>query len=223
MCFITLTYSNDEQTFGNLDKTHLQLFIKRLRKKYKKPITYYAIGEYGGKTFRPHYHIILFGVSHLDVVKIENTWASLGENFGFVYVGNVTVRSISYVAKYHVNRTKYPAGLVPSFCLMSKGVGKTYVDRMKRYHKSDLKRNYYNDFSIKRKLPRYYADKIYNRIEKDKIKANNEMSQSNMDRVNKWLSKHPNSKHVDYYKDLQARYEEAQRLFNEKSTINQKI
>lgn len=69
--FVTLTYGNDRIPISkagwmDLSKRDLQLFFKRLRKWHDtngslgKPLKYYAVGEYGGKFRRPHYHIILF-------------------------------------------------------------------------------------------------------------------------------------------------------------------
>lgn len=91
--FITLTY-NDENLpitrngYPTLRKRDLQLFFKRLRKGsakksrvYKRPIKYYAVGEYGGKIGRPHYHIILFNA---DVSKIQDAWS----NYKWVYSGS---------------------------------------------------------------------------------------------------------------------------------------
>ena len=49
-----------------LRKRDYQLFMKRLRKAFPNDkIRFYAAGEYGPKTLRPHYHAILFGL-HLD-------------------------------------------------------------------------------------------------------------------------------------------------------------
>ncbi len=43
---------------------HLQLFIKRFRKyvstKYNEKVRYYAVGEYGVQSLRPHWHILFF-------------------------------------------------------------------------------------------------------------------------------------------------------------------
>ena len=47
-----------------LKKSDFQKFIKRLRKDYD--IKYFACGEYGDKTLRPHFHAILFGVNFSD-------------------------------------------------------------------------------------------------------------------------------------------------------------
>lgn len=76
-CFVTLTYNPEHvlRTFCadpstgaaypnlSLYKRDLQLFIKRLRKAFPEVcIRYFGCGEYGPSTFRPHYHLILFGV-----------------------------------------------------------------------------------------------------------------------------------------------------------------
>lgn len=77
--FITLTYEDDHMVYGarspTLVKADLQLFFKRLRKRLiDSKLKYYAIGEYGTNTYRPHYHIILFGLDHSHVHRgiLEN-------------------------------------------------------------------------------------------------------------------------------------------------------
>jgi len=58
-----------------LKKTDIQKFFKRLRKchgKKHKSIKYYAVGEYGGQTLRPHYHIVIFNA---DINYFERAWA----------------------------------------------------------------------------------------------------------------------------------------------------
>lgn len=63
--FLTLTYDNEHlpvlvnvntgQGTPTLQKRDLQLFLKRLRKAFKgKELRYYAVGEYGSRTLRPH-------------------------------------------------------------------------------------------------------------------------------------------------------------------------
>jgi len=60
--FITLTYSDENlPAKSSLKKKHLQLFLKKLRKRLKSKIRYFAVGEYGDRKGRPHYHLILFG------------------------------------------------------------------------------------------------------------------------------------------------------------------
>ena len=60
--YITLTYNDDHlPANGSLQPRDLQLFWKRLRKARTPGIRYYACGEYGDQTARPHYHAIIFG------------------------------------------------------------------------------------------------------------------------------------------------------------------
>lgn len=50
--------------YCTLSKRDLQLFMKRLRKEFPEvKLRYYAAGEYGDKTLRPHYHLIVYGLS----------------------------------------------------------------------------------------------------------------------------------------------------------------
>ena len=66
-CFITLTF-NDENLpkDKSLDVRTFQLFMKRLRKKVKKPLRFYHSGEYGEIKRRPHYHALIFGYDFPD-------------------------------------------------------------------------------------------------------------------------------------------------------------
>ena len=60
--FLTLTYDDVHLPADQSLKTeHLTNFFKRLRYKVDYPIRYYAVGEYGEETERPHYHVALFG------------------------------------------------------------------------------------------------------------------------------------------------------------------
>lgn len=206
--FLTLTYE-DKNTTGNVSKEDLQKFFKRLRKKINEKIKYYAVGEYGTKTYRPHYHAIIMGLSSNDYSTIDSSWS-----LGNILIGDVNEKSISYVCKYHVNKTDYPAGLTPSFCLMSKGIGLKYVEKMIEYHAESVERCYYSNFQFKQKLPRYIKDKVYTSKQKEEIQKNIVLRESNLNAMNKWLETHPNS---NYFLDVQARYKEYQRQFKQKS------
>lgn len=60
--FVTLTYEDKNLPFGgNLVPEHGQLWLKKLRKRYEAKLRYYFVGEYGDQSFRPHYHVALFG------------------------------------------------------------------------------------------------------------------------------------------------------------------
>lgn len=146
MSFVTLTYSDDNLRYNAdglsvLDKRDCQLWLKRLRKHFDRTgIRYYLAGEYGSRTHRPHYHVILFGVSpdELDpqwvsfdgksggvqgisrrTTPLSTTW-----KLGLVHVGTVTRDSIQYVAGYVTKKfTKKGDSLVPEFTLQSRNPG----------------------------------------------------------------------------------------------------
>lgn len=67
--FVTLTYNDNHlpllpDGLGTVVPRHLQLFLKRLRKQIPTPIRFFAVGEYGNETWRPHYHLALFNFSN---------------------------------------------------------------------------------------------------------------------------------------------------------------
>lgn len=66
--FLTLTYDDDNIPWDfNLDKKHLTKFLKRYRKRMSPAkIRYYAVGEYGDETFRPHFHLAIFSDSKIE-------------------------------------------------------------------------------------------------------------------------------------------------------------
>jgi len=75
--FCTLTYAPEAIPLSGsglptLEPTHLQTWLKLLRWRWKNStsiindtaastLRYYAVGEYGDETQRPHYHVALFG------------------------------------------------------------------------------------------------------------------------------------------------------------------
>lgn len=85
--FVTLTYNDyfapvsyypdpetgEAQPVFTLRLRDLQLFMKRLRFKFSdQKIRYFACGEYGPTTFRPHYHLILFGLKLPDLRPVQD-------------------------------------------------------------------------------------------------------------------------------------------------------
>lgn len=116
--FVTLTY---EQNPYELVPRDAQLFLKRLRKNYPpRSIHYFLVGEYGDRTYRPHYHAALFGVSILDTQIVEKAWG-----LGFVQVGELNETTAAYVAGYvckkMTNKTDPRLeGRYPEFARMSR-------------------------------------------------------------------------------------------------------
>jgi len=143
-CFITLTY---EDAFypdnGSISKRELQLFFKRLRKKFNdKKIKYFACGEYGDRTHRAHYHAIIFGIGFKELnvyqgsskngkpiftsKELQQLWL-----FGFVSVGSVDIKSINYVVGYVMKKlgSKEYLDIEPPFQLQSQGLGLKYAEK----------------------------------------------------------------------------------------------
>lgn len=130
--FVTLTYNT---TSGNLTKSDLQNFFKRLRR-HGYNFRYFACGEYGEQRHRPHYHVLFFG---LDLKDRLVPWSQSGKfrtyrspdlealwYHGFVLVGYADSAAVGgYVAKYCMKSDpffKEPED-APSFLLMSRKPG----------------------------------------------------------------------------------------------------
>lgn len=161
--FLTLTYNDEEipytpEGIQTLRKRDLQLFLKRLRKSASDSrLRYYAVGEYGTRTARPHYHVLLFNLLPSDSRFLETSW-----NCGHLYSGTVTPASIHYVAKYHVNAVGEFGDRAPPFSIMSRkpGIGQNYLETHTRWHLDGV-RNYTQVNGQIARLPRYYRDKIF--------------------------------------------------------------
>lgn len=186
--FITLTYDTtyvpiSKNGFMSLNRRDVQLFIKRLRKQHDTKLKYYAVGEYGGITSRPHYHLILFNA---DISKIQPAWQR-----GSVHYGTVNGATVGYTLKYMSKPKRIPMhrndDRVQEFGLMSKGLGENYItQKMVKWHKKDLANRMYVNIEDGKKIamPRYYKDKIYHEQERKAIaywaKKTNEQREQQM-------------------------------------------
>lgn len=131
--FITLTYDDANlPRDGKIDKRHLQLFFKALRRDGTK-LRYLACGEYGGQTRRPHYHAIIFGKDWLenaitltDSLYTNQTLVDIWGK-GHVSIAPVTMASICYVCGYVTKKIDD----LDTFNLMSRrpGIGHTWLDK----------------------------------------------------------------------------------------------
>lgn len=138
--FVTLTYNNEHGRLAaddngevyewlTLCKSDFQNFMKRLRKNSGQKLRFYACGEYGTDTYRPHYHAIIFGL-HLDDLQVykkselgflyytspflDSVWSEeiekldlstgkkvkVKEQIGYVVVAEVTWETCAYTARY---------------------------------------------------------------------------------------------------------------------------
>lgn len=161
--FVTLTYDPKHcPSDGSLCKKHFQDFMKRLRKRDgSNTLRYFAVGEYGSKSLRPHYHALLFNANEVDV---RSAWCdSKSRPIGMVHIGKVTGASIAYCLKYMVQPEIWPQHLEKPFSLMSRryGIGAHYLsDEMIEWHRSG-DRNYTLKYGEHGRLPRFYREKIW--------------------------------------------------------------
>lgn len=173
-CFVTLTYDDKHLPINrSLVKRDLQLFMKRLRKLYPAGIRFFACGEYGEKTIRPHYHLLLLNSDFADKRLVKtgpeyNLYASATVSklwpMGNHALGDVNFYSAAYVARYCMkkitgkNAAAHYNGREPEFIVMSRrpGIGTSYVEK----YSSEL---YTHDNCIVNgmpsSLPRFYDNK----------------------------------------------------------------
>jgi len=114
--FLTLTYDEQKQDYigPSLKYRDIQLFMKRMRKKFKGvapgpkgdfPLRFFVAGEYGEHTGRPHWHMVLFNMWFKDQKLWMNGDYVSEELEGLWKLGNCTLGSVtpgraSYVAGY---------------------------------------------------------------------------------------------------------------------------
>lgn len=189
--FLTLTYDDDSlEWHRSLVVDHLQAFLKRLRKRFsgvgetedgKRPVRYFAAGEYGSRTDRPHFHLLLFNLRIPDVSGFPDRneeSAELSElwKFGRHVVSGFSPGRARYVAGYAAKKVKgrmarqaaygvyHPVTgeyfeRKPEFCTMSRrpGLGHYWYERFR----SDLERGYVVEAGgVKKRLPRFYKERL---------------------------------------------------------------
>lgn len=172
---------SDVQKFFKRLRRHLEYVPKRKTDKrdhVSKPIRYFCVGEYGSKSHRPHYHLIIFGWKPSDQIvhqikdgytinrsaQIEKLWT-----YGFSTVAEVNHGVAKYCAQYvtkkylsSVASELYPY-VVPEFTLQSTrngGIGATWLNR----YFNNLRQGFINIRNGERiskcAIPRYYYDRL---------------------------------------------------------------
>lgn len=192
-CFVTLTYGRDKMPpDGSLEHRDFQLFMKRVRKHFGKPVRFYMCGEYGPLNMRPHYHACLFNADFRSD-RVQAGKSSSGEIFynsptlerlwshGRVSVQDLTRETAGYCARYIMKKHLGPMteearaayvtgdGVIRrrEYAAMSlkPGIGAEWY---KKYG-SDVHRH---DFAIadgaKRSVPKYY-DKLLKRQKAERL------------------------------------------------------
>lgn len=169
--FVTLTYSDEYLPLGgNLVKSHLQLFIKRLRETIReegRSIRYFACGEYGKKYGRPHYHVILFGIGTRDKDIVCGVWPQ-----GRMHLGSVTFASCRYVANYVLDKDSVKTDPLSGvhtakpFQIQSQGLGRDWLDKNADQVAYDVG---LREKGIVKGMPRYYRKRLGDRLCQDDI------------------------------------------------------
>lgn len=183
--FVTLTYDDDHNE-KSLSISHVQNFMKSLRSKFpKQRIRFFCSGEYGAHTFRPHYHIIIYGLNlknsdfeflysqnsnnYFKCFPIEECW-----NKGIVVVTNFSDFTSFYVAQYTTKKMykkdnsfyffdKNNLQLKPEFATMSRrpGIAFNYYNT----HKDEIYQsdgfNFHIDYKTVHVKPFQFFDRLY--------------------------------------------------------------
>lgn len=165
--FLTLTYRDCElhmHDFYATDSDYIidsrpelhypdvQAFFKRLRNRFPgRKLRYYICGEYGPRTFRPHYHAIIYGIDLNDISDrvvnrhnemmqplftsdlISDCWKK-----GYILFSGVTSQTCAYVSRYVLKKCysgdKVPSqlvGLTPAFNVSSRRPGIGFLNAEK--------------------------------------------------------------------------------------------
>lgn len=155
--FVTLTYDDDHlPENGSLQPKDLTDFWKRLRLRLPYKVIYFACGEYGSQTWRPHYHFIIF--DNVDKATIEECWT-----YGFSTIESANDAAIAYVAGYVQKKiydrvSKYEKrGLYPPFTRCSHGIGLDWCMDNERLIREKGYIRYNGSINS---VPRYYRKKL---------------------------------------------------------------
>jgi hypothetical protein len=247
--FITLTYNDvhiprTKEGYQTLHKKHLQDYIKRLRndhvkyvsktlniskkevKHRAKPLRYYAVGEYGSKTRRPHYHLILFNMDIGNIAPLQNQWKK-----GFTDVGTVTASSINYVTKYMFKQfNRKTDKRTPPFSIMSKGrkkspygiIGHAYLDNYGTHHIETESLEVRDMNGRVRRLPKAYLHRLFINKE-DRIELSRKSYEQHLDKKMKAfeekLEKHYDGKVLEYINAKNSDLKRHRDLVNNNETI----
>lgn len=252
--FFTLTYndvsiplsvdSDTGEAYRTVYKTDIQLFLKRFREFRRKrglstDFKYFITSEYGPTTLRPHYHGLLHGIKLPDFMEFASAWR---REYGFTTQSQVVATDVRnalnrsrYVAKY-CSKGDFENPLIalnkvnPTFHLISKGLGKSYInERTKSYHlaldfpfKRDCRGEYsdaYLEEIYKRSriivdtfayhMPRYYREAFFEKRKDLQVAYSNYLSRKFLDEYEGKLVE------IQTDKPFRTRYEASVILYNQ--------
>lgn len=170
--FITLTYADEHLPADRqLDHTHFQLFMKKLRKLTNKELGFFMCGEYGEKNGRPHYHACIFGYDFPDKVFVrenehgDQIWTSKILDSLWTYndpelcpneIGSVTQKSAGYVARYVLKKQSPEAPQGYQKMSRKNAIGKAFIERWYKDIFIHARGAIILSDGTRTKVPRYY-------------------------------------------------------------------
>lgn len=177
---------------SSLEKSAVSKFMKDLRSYLKyhynyEGVRFYACGEYGDKTKRPHYHLILFNCPDMQIYEFSDFRKrnNLPEGYalynskivdkiwknGYAVFAEVNFDTCAYVARYVMKKKKGKAssfyeenGIIPEFTVCSRRPGiayKHYQDNRDRIYEFDEIPLTKADGRAMRVRPPRYFDRLY--------------------------------------------------------------
>lgn len=180
-CFVTLTYDDEHLGSPSLTYEDARNFVKYLRNNLDYPIKYLISGEYGGRTFRKHWHAIIFGLGYSDcrftasgpvIPAITAAWQGRGS----IMIGSAESGSLSYVSGYCLKKygTQSMAdraylsqvGIELPRRYFSRGLGASWLDD----HRAEILRTKQTKVTLQLgsgpvtvPIPRYYVNRLVGR------------------------------------------------------------
>lgn len=183
--FITLTYSDEHLPPDNsLHKEEFQKFIKKVKKylgsNKQNPVRQSYCGEYGSKTNRPHYHLILYNADFVDKTPHRTTdqghpvftsktltrlWGKGNVEFGYA-----SAATVAYLYKYILKkktRKEKKQPLVIERNGITYEVAHEFIESSRNpgigAHLRDsvsIKKGYLAVNGVRTKLPKYYSEHL---------------------------------------------------------------
>lgn len=134
-CVIYPNFEDCDNKIPYCNTSDCQKFFKRLRfhikNKYNEEIRHYSVSEYGPRTYRPHWHLLLFFNSD-EVAKVISQYVSENWSYGSTNCDLSRGGSASYVASYVNSNVCLPSLYlehkeIAARTLHSKGYGVNHV------------------------------------------------------------------------------------------------
>lgn len=126
--FLTLTYEDNRRPH-DLKYEHIQSFLRDSRKSLgARSVRFFCVGEYGERTEREHWHLILFGMAFPKTAHFRIAqWPH-----GACFAGTVTTASAAYVARYSL-KSGPKGGQFVMQCSRRPGIGVERCEEIARH------------------------------------------------------------------------------------------